>query len=503
MKLLIANRGEIAIRIARAAAELDIPTVAVYSEDDARSLHLLRADEAMPLNGVGPRAYLDGEQIVEIAKQNGCDAIHPGYGFLSENAAFAHSCEAANIQFVGPTAKTLELFGDKAQARSLAQENDVPVIRGISEAVTAEQASSFFEELPSGCAMLIKAVGGGGGRGMRIVTKPEEIEEAFRRASSEAEAAFGNAGVFVEQLLERARHVEVQIAGDHTGAVCALGDRDCSLQRRHQKLIEIAPAPDLPDELRAALESAALRLAEAASYQSLGTFEFLVGSDASSAGYAFIEANARLQVEHTVTEEVSGIDLVQLQLELARGRTLAEQGVPSASTRQPLGFAIQARVNMETMSTDGATKPSGGTIAAFEVPTGPGLRTDTFGYAGYQTSPSFDSLLAKVIGHAPSPSLEAAAKRTHHALRDFRIEGVETNAGLLRAILAHPDVLRTQAHTRFVDENIAELVDQANNGERPRSFQAFDAASTHTRKAGVKVDSRDPSGSARLRQGKR
>src|SRR5262245_45889 len=395
MKLLIANRGEIAIRIARAAADLDIPTVAVHSEDDQRALHVLKADTAAALSGVGARAYLDAEQLVAVAQSHGCDAVHPGYGFLSENAAFAERCIAAGLTFVGPAPEQLALFGDKTRARALASAEGVPVIHGTSEPVSLERARAFFAELPNGAAMVIKAVGGGGGRGMRIVHTESDVDEAYRRARSEANAAFGNDAVYVEQFVGNARHVEVQIAGDARGKITSFGTRDCTLQRRHQKLIEVAPAPHLPAALAQRIEAAAVQLARAARYVNLGTFEFLV--DVAAERFYFIEANARLQVEHTVTEAVTGADLVQVQIDIARGKTLGELGCTQRDVPRPRGFAIQARVNMETMQADGSTRPAGGAITAFDPPSGPGVRVDTFGYSGYQTTPNFDSLLAKVI----------------------------------------------------------------------------------------------------------
>lgn len=494
MKLLIANRGEIAVRIARAAAELGMPTVAVFSEDDARSLHVSRADESAALTGAGPAAYLDGEQLLRAADEHGCDAIHPGYGFLSENAGFARSCGDAGIRFVGPPPEALELFGDKARARDLAERHGVPIVPGISESVSLEQVRSFFDELPAGASMLIKAVGGGGGRGMRVVRTADEIEDAFRRAVSEAGAAFDTDGVFVEELLTSVRHVEVQIASDDSGEIRHFGDRDCSLQRRHQKLIEIAPAPALADEVRQALHDAALTLAAAAGYRNLGTVEFLVetGSEApAGARFFFIEANARLQVEHTVTEEVFGVDLVHLQLELARGRLLADLGFGGDGAAQPRGYAVQARVNMETMAADGRVVPGGGVLAAFEPPSGPGVRTDTFGYAGYQTNPRFDSLLAKVVGRTPAEDLRAALARTSRALADFRTDGIDTNASFLRALLGHAEVRAWNVHTRFVDERLPELVEAAAGlGDRP--CQAGKAGETGRGLAGVKVDTVDP-----------
>ena len=494
MKLLIANRGEIAVRIARAAAELGIPTVAVFSEDDARSLHASRADESAALPAAGPAAYLDGEQLLRAADEHGCDAIHPGYGFLSESAGFARSCIDAGLRFVGPPPEALELFGDKVRARDLAERHGVPVVPGISEPVSLDQARSFFEELPTGASMLIKAVGGGGGRGMRVVRTADEIEEAYRRAVSEAGAAFDTDGVFVEELLTSVRHVEVQVAADDSSEVRHFGDRDCSLQRRHQKLIEVAPAPALADEVRQALHDAALTLAAAAGYRNLGTIEFLVEAGerpGDEARFFFIEANARLQVEHTVTEEVFGVDLVHLQLELARGRLLADLGFGEDGAAAPRGHAVQARVNMETMAADGRVVPGGGVLATFEPPSGPGVRTDTFGYAGYQTNPRFDSLLAKVVGRTPADDLGAALARTSRALGDFRTDGIDTNASFLRALLGHAEVRAWSVHTRFVDERLPELVEAA-SGLDDQPCQAGKAGDAGRGLAGVKVDAVDP-----------
>ena len=491
-KLLIANRGEIAIRIARAAADLGIATVAIRSQDDHRSLHVLQADTCAVLNGVGARAYLDMDQIVAAAVAHGCDGVHPGYGFLSENAAFATRCQVQNRMFVGPDPEHLALFGDKTRARALAEAQDVPVIRGLSMAVSLEAAQGFFATL-DGAAMVIKAVGGGGGRGMRIVHAAAELAEAYRRARSEAQASFANDAVYVEQFVGNVRHVEVQIAGDKSGAIVHFGDRDCTLQRRHQKLIEVAPAPSLDDGLRAAITAAALRLARAAGYCSLGTFEFLV--DAAAGRFWFIEANARLQVEHTVTEAVTGVDLVQLQLQLAAGRTLAELGWTQATVPKARGYAIQARVNMETMQSDGSTRPSGGLITAFDVPAGPGVRVDTFGYTGYETSPHFDSLLAKVIVHVPT-DFAAALKRADRALGDFRIAGLDTNIGFLRTLLLHPATAAMQITTGFVDANSATLAGAADHPQRffaaapPPAGGA--ALAVRDGQVGARVDSRDP-----------
>ena len=486
-RLLIANRGEIAIRVARAAADLGITTIAVYSEEDERSLHRSKTDEAVRLEGKGARAYLDIAQLVALAQANNCDSVHPGYGFLSENAEFATALEAANITFVGPTSATLALLGDKVQARQLAADCKVPVLEGSSGPVNLEQARSFFTSLPDDVDMIIKAVNGGGGRGMRVVGDAAELEEAFTRCSSEAELAFGDAQVYVEAYLPKARHVEVQILGDGTGAVSHFWERECSIQRRHQKLVEIAPSPSLSDKTRKALTKAAVRLGEAASYRSLGTMEFLVDSHGH---FTFMEANARLQVEHTVTEAVTGIDLVRAQLEIAGGRSLAELDLEQASVPAPRGYAIQARINMETMQSDGTTKPAGGTLSTFEIPTGPGLRTDTYGYIGYTTSPAFDSLLAKLIVHCSTRDYADAVRKAYRALCETRIEGVATNLGVLRNLFVQPKFQANEIHTGFIDEHIETLV--ANGEHRELVAGKAEAATAQSALAGVKVDAIDP-----------
>ena len=486
MKLLIANRGEIAVRIARAAAELGIATVAVYAKEDEQSLHRRIADEAVPISGIGARAYLDIGEVLRAGAQAGCDAVHPGYGFLSENSAFATACEEAGVAFVGPTPAALALFGDKTQARQLAVAEGVAVAAGVSEPVDAAAAQRFFSSLPAGAAMLFKAAGGGGGRGMRIVRAADEIEGAFSRAQSEAQAAFGVADVYVEQFLPNARHVEVQIAADGDGGACHFGDRDCTLQRRHQKLVEVAPAPALAPAVREGMAAAALKLAKAADYRSLGTFEFLVTGQPQQQ-FWFIEANARLQVEHTITEAVTGVDLVQLQLRLAQGETLASLGMTEPPALR--GHAVQARVNMETMTAAGAALPASGVLAAFEPPTGPGVRTDTFGYAGYATSTQFDSLLAKVIVHS-DVSFAAAVHKARRALAEFRIDGVATNIPFLRALMSRA-LASPEVHTRFVDDNIEALVAAAAE-DAPQPVAPAAPQPAGPAQAGAKLESKDP-----------
>ena len=453
--VLIANRGEVAIRIARACADLGIRAVAAYGMDDAASLHVRRADAAVALPGTGAAAYLDPAALVAAALGAGCDAVHPGYGFLSENAAFAAACASAGLVFVGPSPAVLAVFGDKTAARALAVDYSVPVPRGTGGATTLAQARDFLGGLGGG--IMVKAVSGGGGRGMRAVTDPAALDQAWARCASEARAAFGSDALYVEELIAAARHVEVQVLGDGSGAVTQFGERDCTIQRRHQKLMEVAPSPSLPAATRAALAAAAVRMAAAVRYRGLGTFEFLVDA-ADPARWVFIEANPRLQVEHTVTEEVFGVDLVQAQLGVAGGKSLADLGLAQADIPAPRGFAIQLRVNMEVMQPDGGALPSGGVISAYEPPTGPGVRVDGFGYAGYRTSSAFDSLLAKLIVRTQGHSYAAAVARARRAAAEFRIEGLDTNLGFLQAMLADADVVADQVTTRWLDGHAAAIV---------------------------------------------
>jgi len=457
-RLLIANRGEIAVRIARTAAEMGMGCVAVFAEDDAASLHVKAADAATGLRGSGPAAYLDVAQVVEAARGTGCDGLHPGYGFLSENAALARACAEAGVTFAGPAPETLELFGDKGRARALARRCGVPVLDGTDGATTFDDARKFLESLGEGGAVMVKALAGGGGRGMRPASSLPALEEAFARCASEARSAFGSDALYVEQLLPRARHVEVQVAGDGE-AVIHLFDRECSLQRQRQKLVEIAPADMLPSVVRERLFAHATVLARAAAYRGLGTMEFLVPLGGGEP--VFVEGNARLQVEHTVTEEVTGLDLVRLQLQIAAGQTLADLGLTQDRVPQPRGHALQARVNLETMAANGSARPTGGTLAVYEPPSGPGVRVDGFGYGGYRTSARYDSLLAKVIVWAGAGGLEQAVAKARRALSEFRIEGVATNIGFLQRLLAYPSVAAGDLHVGFIAEHIADFVGAA------------------------------------------
>ncbi len=478
-KLLTANRGEIAIRIARSAAEMGIATVAVFSEDDALSLHTRKASEARPLRGKGPAAYLDGAQIIATAREAGCDAIHPGYGFLSENADFAKACADSGIIFVGPSPESLALFGDKARAHERARKSGVPVLPGTKGPTSLEEAKAFFAKTG---AIMLKAIAGGGGRGMRPVLVDGELEQAYARCSSEAKAAFGNGDLYAEEFFPRAKHIEVQIVGDGK-SVSHIWDRECSLQRQRQKIIEIAPAAGIPEKIRKQLWAAAVALGEAAKYKNLGTIEFLVDGER----FTFIEANARLQVEHTVTEEVTGLDLVRIQLEIANGKTLKDLRLTQAEIPHPRGIALQARINLETMTADGGSKPAGGTLTAYDPPSGRGIRVDGFGYAGYQTSVRFDSLLAKLIVHSNATLADVKGK-AYRALCEFKIGGVPTNIPFLQNVLLHP-ALDQSAHTRFIEENIATLLTQPDS-EHQRLF--FEPPRNNAGRAGIKVDSGDP-----------
>jgi acetyl/propionyl-CoA carboxylase alpha subunit/acetyl-CoA carboxylase carboxyltransferase component len=446
-RLLVANRGEIAVRIMATASVLGIETVAVYPADDAASGHVARADTAVELPGTGAAAYLDVDAVVAAAAGAGCDMLHPGYGFLSEQPRLAARCAEAGVRFAGPGPDTLALFGDKAAARARASELGVPILAGTGAGASLAEARALLREHG---AVMVKAVAGGGGRGLRPVTREADLAGAMRRCASEAEAAHRDGRVYVERLLTHARHVEVQVIGDGTGAVAVLGDRDCSLQRRRQKLVEIAPAAIGP-ALRGRLAEAALVLAGSARYAGLATVEFLVEDEVT---IAFAEVNPRLQVEHTVTEQVTGLDLVELGLRVADGATLAALGLSARDpAAAPRGVAIQVRVNAEALQPDGTFRPGGGTLSRFQPPAGRGVRVDTAGYPGHTVSSRYDSLLAKVI--TDGATLEEAARRAARALAEFDIAGVPTNVPLLQALLRAPG-LGTH-DTGWVDAHAAEL----------------------------------------------
>ncbi|MCY4094950.1 MAG: ATP-grasp domain-containing protein [Gammaproteobacteria bacterium] len=486
-RLLIANRGEIAIRIAQATSDLAISSVGIHSIDDASSLHVKSVDDTYALDGVGVKAYLDIEQIVSAAKEMGCDAVHPGYGFLAESAEFAAAVEDAGLIFVGPAPATLALCGDKSQARKSAVDVNVPVVVGTDQPTSLDEVIGFFNSLGPNKAIMIKAIAGGGGRGTRVVSEPKEIASAYERCQSEATAAFGNGDLYVEELIEEARHIEVQVVGDAKGHAVDFHTRECSAQRRHQKLIEVAPAFGLPDTTLEAIEASAVKIAESLNYRSLGTFEFLVDAK-SQEEFAFIEANARLQVEHTVTEMVTGLDLVQTQLRLAGGETFDDLQLDSWSKHGTTGYAIQCRVNMEEISPTGDVLPSGGTISRYEMPTGPGIRVDGFGYSGYTTSPHFDSLLSKIIVSSRSENLDVVIERTKRALENCHVEGVRTNIAFLRQILGSEAFRNGDVTTRWVDRNVAQLAEAA--GETEDATRTIGDAASGL--AGGQIDSRDP-----------
>ncbi|MEM7403759.1 MAG: carboxyl transferase domain-containing protein [Pseudomonadota bacterium] len=445
-KLLIANRGEVAVRIARSAADLGISSVAVYAKDEQQALHWRRADEAVALDGHGVRAYLDHKALLDAARSSGCDAVHPGWGFVSEDATFAAACEAAGLAFVGPTPEQLQRVGNKLSARTLAQTTGVPTLPASGALQSATDLRNFRTETGS-AHVILKAAAGGGGRGMRVLPPDNDGESAIAQCAAEALAAFGDGTLYAERFLPRARHVEVQILGDGRGAVTHLWERDCTLQRRHQKLIEVAPAPALDPDRRQQLLDAATAMARALSYRGLATFEFLL--DVDSDAFYFIETNPRLQVEHTVTEAVTGLDLVALQLGVIGGATLDELGLDDA-VPAPNGFAVQVRINAESLDDDANPKPAGGTISRLEFASGPGVRIDTAAYTGQVVSAAYDSLLAKLIVASPGATFERALARTARAASECTIEGTDTNLGLLRALLTHPDVTTANWTTGLV-----------------------------------------------------
>ncbi len=457
---MIANRGEVAIRVARAARELGHSVVTVAPDDDRRSHHLHFGDHNLVLPGKGPAAYLDVESVIGIARQAGATAIHPGYGFLSESARFAQACLDAGLIFIGPPPLALAELGDKTRARNLAKGLDVPVPRGLDGPVTLEQAREFFAALGPGKGMMIKAIAGGGGRGTHPVRLAAEIDQTFARCAAEAAAAFGSGDLYLEELIEQARHIEVQILRDHFGATSHVFERECTLQRRRQKLIEVAPSPWIDDALRAQLYAASAAMAEASGLTGLTTFEFMVRASGEGQGgsrFAFIEANPRLQVEHTVSEAISGIDLVQAQIDVALGTPISALGIAEKVASGPRGHAIQLRINAEEIGAQGTLKPATGELTAFEPPMGPGIRIDSCGHRGFRPNPSYDALLAKLVIHGESGDFAKALSRARISLEEFRIAGCATNQAFLAALLERDEVREGRWDTEFVDRNLAEL----------------------------------------------
>ena len=439
-KVLIANRGEIALRVIRACRELGVATVAVFSEADRESLHVRFADDDVCIGPPPARdSYLRIPQIIAAAEITGADAIHPGYGFLAENAEFAEIVRASNIVFIGPTADQIRKMGDKAEARRLAREAGVPIVPGSEGPVAdPEEAVAIAQDLDF--PVIIKAVAGGGGKGMRVATDEDDFARHFQLARSEALAAFGNDAVYLEKYLERPRHVEFQVMGDTHGRLVHLNERDCSVQRRHQKLIEEAPSPAMTPELRAAMGDAAVRLARNIDYVGAGTIEFLLNGDGH---FYFMEMNTRIQVEHPVTEMATDVDLVKEQIRVAAGEPLS---IPECGLALR-GHVIECRVNAEDPAQN--FQPSPGLITAFHPPGGPGVRVDTHIYAGYNVPPYYDSLLAKVIVHGHDRT-EALA-RMHQALDGFIIEGVTTTIPFLGRVVQHPAFRAGDVDTRFLE----------------------------------------------------
>jgi acetyl-CoA carboxylase, biotin carboxylase subunit len=439
-RVLVANRGEIAVRVIRALHELGIEAVAVYSTADEYSLHVRLADRSVRI-GPPPASdsYLSIPALVAAAETTACDAVHPGYGFLSENADFVRACEENDLVFIGPPADVMERMGDKARAKAEMRAAGVPLVPGTEGIAGSEAARAAAEEL--GFPVLLKAAAGGGGKGMRIVSEPGELQAAYQRAAAEAQAAFGDGSLYVEKVITPARHVEIQVLCDHHGHVLTCGERECSIQRRHQKLIEESPSPALDDQLREEMESAAERACRHIGYRNAGTFEFLVGPDGS---FAFIELNARLQVEHPVTESVIAIDIVREQVRIAAGEQLAHGG--RAGPRN--GHAIELRINAEDPAR--GFVPAPGLIERFRPPLGPGVRIDTFVEEGTTITPYYDSLIAKLI--VVDGSRRLAIERARRALSEFEIVGVPTTRDVLHEILDSDEFRSGDYSTSFLEE---------------------------------------------------
>ncbi|MBI5711668.1 MAG: acetyl-CoA carboxylase biotin carboxylase subunit [Candidatus Eisenbacteria bacterium] len=441
-RVLIANRGEIAVRVIRTLRELDITSIAVFSEPDRVAYHVIMADEAYPI-GPGPsrESYLNLERVLATAVRVGADAIHPGYGFFAENAAFAQACEDAGITFIGPRPATLAGLGDKLAARAAARAAGVPMVPGsVTPPATLDQARDVAKQV--GYPLMLKAAAGGGGKGMRVVRDDAGLESAWSLTRGESLAAFGDDRVYIERFIERPRHVEAQILADASGRVACLGERECSVQRRHQKLLEETPSPAFDDATRARFAEAAVRVAKQVGYLNAGTVEFIL--DESGAFY-FLEVNTRLQVEHPVTEMVTGLDLVAEQVRIAEGAPLSFGDTPPA----PRGWAMEARIVAEDPLA--GFMPSVGRIERVRFPQGPGVRNDAGFYRGYEVPIFYDSLLGKLVVHGPDR--EQARRRLARALREFVIEGVHTNLSFHRWLVAHPEFVAGNLSTRFIEEH--------------------------------------------------
>lgn len=442
-KVLIANRGEIAIRIIRACKELKIKTVAVYSEADRESLHVKLADEAYCIGPASSaKSYLHVPSIIAVAQATGAQAIHPGYGFLAENPYFAEMCATWGIKFIGPSSHVIETMGDKAKAKETMKSAGVPVVPGSDGVVSgADEALKIASEI--GYPVMVKATAGGGGRGMRIAHNEEDLKNVLALASGEAEASFGNPAVYLEKYIEEPRHIEVQVLADSHGNLIHLGERDCSIQRRHQKILEEAPSAAVDDELRKKLGQAAILAAQAVDYCNAGTVEFLVDKNGN---FYFMEMNTRIQVEHPVTEMVTGVDLVQEQIKIAYGDELQYK----QENVQPQGWAIECRINAE--DPDNNFAPAPGTITNLHLPGGPGIRVDSFIYNGYRVPAHYDSLLAKVLAWAPTR--KEAIARMERALQEFTIEGIPTIIPFHLKILDNAFYCRGEVYTNFIQRRL-------------------------------------------------
>jgi acetyl-CoA carboxylase biotin carboxylase subunit len=438
-RVLIANRGEVAVRIIRACRELGVEAVAVYSTADRDALHVRLADQAVHIGPPPPAdSYLKIPSIIAAGTTTGCDAVHPGWGFLAENAAFAAACEDNDLVFIGPRPDTIETMGDKVAAKAAMAAAGLPLVPGSNGATGFSEAKELAQEI--GFPVLLKAAAGGGGRGMRLVKSPADLEAAFQTAASEAQAAFSDGSLYVEKAVVGARHVEIQVLGDGEGGVLTLGERDCSIQRRHQKLVEEAPSPAVFDSLRTEMEDAARRACETLRYRGAGTLEFLLDAEGR---FSFIEMNTRLQVEHPVTELVTGIDVVRAQLGVA-----AEEGLPAEGAVPLRGHAIEFRINAED-PTRGFV-PAPGTIARFQPPLGPGVRVDTHVFDGYTVPPFYDSLLAKIIVWAEDRP--AAIARARRALSEFELEGLPTTKALAMDVIETEGFMSGAYTTAFLGE---------------------------------------------------
>jgi acetyl-CoA carboxylase biotin carboxylase subunit len=439
-RILIANRGEIALRILRACQELNVESVCVFSEEDRGAEYLRMADKAICIGGAAPRdSYLKSDRIIAAAEVSRSDAIHPGYGFLAENAQFAEKCRACNIEFIGPSADAMKLLGDKASARVVAKKAKVPTVPG-SDGILEDDNETLRVADRIGFPVIIKATAGGGGRGMRIVHDKSDLLAALKQAKQEAEGAFSNGAVYVEKFIDRPRHVEVQVIGDLHGHLIHLGERDCTLQRRHQKLVEESPSPAIDHRTRDHLCVAAVKLCKYAKYFSAGTVEFLVDSKGH---FYFIEVNTRIQVEHPVTEFVTGIDLIKTQIRVAAGERLPFD----QRSVQPRGHAIECRINAEDPAE--RFRPSAGVIERFRPPGGLGVRVDAYAHDGCRISPRYDSLIAKLIVH--QPTRPEAIRTMLRCLKEFIVEPVKTTIPLLRKVLAHPDFAEAHIDTGFIE----------------------------------------------------